>query len=403
MESIIVSMLDERAKSLFLEFNGTPSFKCPKLGCQNFTLGFPAWRARHAHISEHERPYHCSVRGCHAEIIGFKSRSELRQHVEFYHPIPSPQPLFPTSKPKKLQSTFESCVKGNLESLRMRIGEGVDVNSSRPGTRDTPLTLAESNGHPLICKLLLDHGASQLLDPITGNLAPLKEAMDRKDLDLFSLLFHALTPQEKKAFVTSPRYTRAVVDAIHCWDHRVLGCYLSLYDESIDQDNAQPMCFIHQAIYEQASLPNLEFVLDWAALHITSKEKITDTESFQTAVSLNPKHLYSSITTDCHSTLLHMVSEARNTSAMSFLLQHFKQFDLCRQDKLGDTPLHTAVRNESPEAIVQMLISADDDEAVNQQNHEGRLPLHLVPLGGDKNVILLATHTKDLTVQDLQR
>ncbi|KAL6799958.1 hypothetical protein J3E68DRAFT_448367 [Trichoderma sp. SZMC 28012] len=68
-----------------LDYYGPNLFKCKRLLCAYFHVGYDKKEDREAHNNRHDRPYQCSVR-CNAAPIGFTSKKDLERHMRIYHP-----------------------------------------------------------------------------------------------------------------------------------------------------------------------------------------------------------------------------------------------------------------------------------------------------------------------------
>jgi hypothetical protein len=88
------------AKSLFDTY-GPGLFKCPRVSCLSFYLGFPTKVERDRHVEKHARSFHCTHEGCLATNLGFLSAGRLERHIKTAHKqeedfgtqFPTPQPL----------------------------------------------------------------------------------------------------------------------------------------------------------------------------------------------------------------------------------------------------------------------------------------------------------------------
>ncbi|KAK7750832.1 hypothetical protein SLS62_007231 [Diatrype stigma] len=61
-------------------------FKCDRLLCDYFHVGFGDKEARQAHLNRHERPYPCTVEGCSVVVFGFSNNKDRDKHMRLYHP-----------------------------------------------------------------------------------------------------------------------------------------------------------------------------------------------------------------------------------------------------------------------------------------------------------------------------
>lgn len=68
------------------DFYGDSIFKCDRLLCDYFHVGFGDAEAREAHLNRHERPYPCTVEGCSVVVFGFSTNKDRDKHMRLYHP-----------------------------------------------------------------------------------------------------------------------------------------------------------------------------------------------------------------------------------------------------------------------------------------------------------------------------
>ncbi|KAL7952918.1 hypothetical protein V8C34DRAFT_298274 [Trichoderma compactum] len=87
-------------KDTISDYYGPNLFKCKRLLCDYFHVGYDKEEDREAHNNRHDRPYQCSLR-CNAAPIGFTSKKDLERHVRFYHPELSSGPAaFESLRPR---------------------------------------------------------------------------------------------------------------------------------------------------------------------------------------------------------------------------------------------------------------------------------------------------------------
>ncbi|KAL7933038.1 hypothetical protein V8C35DRAFT_306104 [Trichoderma chlorosporum] len=72
-------------KDTIADYYGPNLFKCKRLLCDFFYLGYEKRENRDAHNNRHERPHQCPSQ-CNAAPIGFSSKKDLERHVRLYHP-----------------------------------------------------------------------------------------------------------------------------------------------------------------------------------------------------------------------------------------------------------------------------------------------------------------------------
>ncbi|KAK3687178.1 hypothetical protein B0T22DRAFT_438844 [Podospora appendiculata] len=68
-----------------VESHGIPRFKCPKIHCHFFEIGFEQCAPRDKHVDDHDRPFRCPEADCYAQTTGFSTQSSLNEHVRRFH------------------------------------------------------------------------------------------------------------------------------------------------------------------------------------------------------------------------------------------------------------------------------------------------------------------------------
>ncbi|KAK4085083.1 uncharacterized protein Triagg1_73 [Trichoderma aggressivum f. europaeum] len=126
IEGIEKAMLENRAsleanfapnniaylKDTISDYYGPNLFKCKRLLCDYFHVGYDKEEDREAHNDRHDRPYQCSLR-CNAAPIGFTSKKDLERHVRFYHPELSDGPAaFESLRPRTGAKEFPCSLCG---------------------------------------------------------------------------------------------------------------------------------------------------------------------------------------------------------------------------------------------------------------------------------------------------
>ncbi|KAI8631124.1 hypothetical protein F5Y19DRAFT_473523 [Xylariaceae sp. FL1651] len=69
------------------QFYGPNWFKCPRVNCLHYFQGFSTAEQQQHHINKHDRPFLCFVSGCHMEVFGYATKSELNKHLFKNHGI----------------------------------------------------------------------------------------------------------------------------------------------------------------------------------------------------------------------------------------------------------------------------------------------------------------------------
>src|SRR5207249_7541256 len=101
--------------------------------------------------------------------------------------------------------------QGDVESGRLLLEAGADINEARKGDRMTPLIVAAASGHHDFAVLLLNHGANPNLTDDGGRTALHYAALDDKRVDLVkALMNHGANPNPRTT-KDSPRQYNAGV------------------------------------------------------------------------------------------------------------------------------------------------------------------------------------------------
>jgi hypothetical protein len=74
------------------DYYGAKLFKCSRILCDFFYIGFETEKDRDHHHNRHERPFPCPVESCNQGPFGFASNKDRDRHVRQYHPEHSDRP-----------------------------------------------------------------------------------------------------------------------------------------------------------------------------------------------------------------------------------------------------------------------------------------------------------------------
>ncbi|KAK0705713.1 hypothetical protein B0H67DRAFT_498262 [Lasiosphaeris hirsuta] len=100
------------------DYYGDNLFKCPRVNCQSYHLGFRTRKQRDTHVDRHTRPFLCIVAGCHMQAFGCATEGELKKHLFEFHGVdffdnaeddefPEPPKKKEASKTGKAPATFK--------------------------------------------------------------------------------------------------------------------------------------------------------------------------------------------------------------------------------------------------------------------------------------------------------
>jgi len=73
-----------RCSTLAIHY-GTRLYKCDRLGCKFYRIGFETYAERKSHLLAHDRPFKCIIRACDFAEIGFTSEPALTRHMSDCH------------------------------------------------------------------------------------------------------------------------------------------------------------------------------------------------------------------------------------------------------------------------------------------------------------------------------
>lgn len=121
-------------------FYGNELYKCPRMSCDFFYVGFSTGKQRDDHLMKHSRPFGCSFPGCLRSALAFSSQKELERHTLHAH-RPTPGESGYASKRKKLSLKCKTCKNGfsnpqNLLSHKCEIGENNQKIKSSHSIKD---------------------------------------------------------------------------------------------------------------------------------------------------------------------------------------------------------------------------------------------------------------------------
>ncbi|KAI8652052.1 hypothetical protein NCS56_01422000 [Fusarium sp. Ph1] len=409
VESISVSELDSNSRSVLLVLNGVLCFKCPKLDCHNFAIGFIRCRDRDNHVQDHERSFKCLVGGCYAAVTGFRSESELNVHTRRCHPGPEDLVLFSNPKTKRPLTIFEACIKGDLKQVKALVAQGVNVNAAKsPGGQVKPLALAAKHEHCDICQFLIEKGAGKsFIRKSGGGKAVMDLAIKLNDYELFQFLICTASGKLTATRTLLDLIFSHIINALESEGDRsdeMFQRLLSICElrsfESVFRYLTQNE-LLHEVIQRTDSASKFEIALEWVASR--SEQRSGVAISCPPADKATAKERYVVLTTDLPSgnSLLHEAAVRGRLSIVRFLLHRLKQQYVATVQNDGNTPLHLVSQNDDQRDMAELLVNADDGVSANEENFDGHLPIHVACIFNQPEIVrLLIDHTHDLNAKD---
>ncbi|KAI8711491.1 hypothetical protein NCS52_01412800 [Fusarium sp. LHS14.1] len=410
-EFIHLSDLDDDARAIFLGLNGASCFKCPKLNCHNFRVGFSNWKNRDDHVKRHERPFRCSDGGCYRAMIGFPRLSDLQSHTRRSHPTPEPSVLFSNPRATKPRDISHACIQGDLEQVKAFLEKRVNANGPTKVKGGWSLFgLAVKHRQHHICQFLIEIGAVEAFG--LDSRSALSCAVEQDDHELVQLIAHVTDNETKTRFMDNEELYSRISSSLRRLpvdDGQMLQALLSLCDsipaESFP-DRLKPEKLLYDALQSSDSVSNFEVILNWAMSHGPTLGLIDDTPDCRSTAEkryalMTKRYGYSD------ASLLHKASYWGRISITRYLLHQLKQPDIATTTVRGNTPLHEVIRGRfnmsltREQDIITLLVEADNDTSANMENNHGQLPIHIACEGdGEKVIMVLASHTHDLNSKD---
>lgn len=211
------------------------TFKCPKLWCNYFTIGFLTSEERKKHVICHERPFCCPKEDCIASRSGFDAQEKLKQHMDRQHSPLSLEVRFP-KKLAKERNIHNAAATGDMAAVLAFLDSGVDPN--RSDGFSGPLYSAASSNQFEVCKQLLARGA-KIFDwetaASTTNAPAMQSALQSGSLEVVYLFLCQPELETSEGIQELPRW---IADACLSSNAEVLELLLeSNISRHIDIDN----------------------------------------------------------------------------------------------------------------------------------------------------------------------
>ncbi|RGP67320.1 vegetative incompatibility het-e-1 [Fusarium sporotrichioides] len=167
----------------FKELEGEKRYKCPRLHCLKFSIGYLSEVLLQQHLANHERPFRCKYESCFAYVVGYKSQGDLQRHIRNFHNEESrAKTTFPKARETRENDLIHACRSGDLRQVELFHQLGSDLQGS--SLQNQPLMVAFMAGHGHICKYLLDNG----VNPFQAEQeSPIIRAISVKSFDMLEL------------------------------------------------------------------------------------------------------------------------------------------------------------------------------------------------------------------------
>ncbi|KAJ0123834.1 hypothetical protein J7T55_012304 [Diaporthe amygdali] len=149
IEQIRVQDLSPEAKALISNVYGKEvRYKCPKIWCDYFLMGFDKNEDRQTHVHSHDRPFRCPEGGCFAFQLGYSSMNELENHTKTYHSPVGDEPRFPKAIRPRDDTLVKAAGRNDFAAMLACLESGIAVEVYRAcelAQPDTVRVLLESS------------------------------------------------------------------------------------------------------------------------------------------------------------------------------------------------------------------------------------------------------------------
>lgn len=170
---------------------GTRLYKCDRLGCKFYRIGFETYAERRSHLLAHDRPFKCIIRACDFAEIGFTSEPALTRHMSDCHkhePRSSANDSYSIDldiKGFKIDLIADAIEAGEVDCVR-------DLLQQVPSNSLPPLISKAGGGSVEIMELLLERISttySILPEPVINSLVrSLTIAVEANNVELVKVL-----------------------------------------------------------------------------------------------------------------------------------------------------------------------------------------------------------------------
>jgi hypothetical protein len=131
LEELVANSDSPEQKSKLDMFYGKRLFKCSRVYCQYFHLGFETQEQRKRHIDRHERAYTCTFEGCPWTTFGYALKKDLDHHLQTDHGILNDASDFPNIRKRAAESDDEDKPTGRFKCTHcpMTFTKGFNLRS----------------------------------------------------------------------------------------------------------------------------------------------------------------------------------------------------------------------------------------------------------------------------------
>lgn len=424
----IIELIELPSSKAFTELNGTWRFKCPRVDCCKFSDGFPTQQQRQDHLTEHERPFKCSIDGCYMNTIGYSSQKALDTHFKRLHSSESNvEDLFPVSKGTKAESLYTAAANGNLEQVKFFHTSGSPLNMHPRGEGWlTPLIIASRNGHAKVCQYLIQQGESPFFKSLRkGSNSALVEAIKREDFELIQLILRNAKTMPASEEIAMPIAYAICTGRTMAFEQLLADCIAMEWDLDglLSQVLAESCLISEDIVVENAQMTGLQkslmkrmIQLVFPGLHDPSSPGSSFKQwSYRDVEAKSQRQRLRELVTRTESesmSFLHRAATAGLYYIIEVLLDFLEEEDILAFGVGGHTLLHYMIpswlyRRGQDQSCVRRLsaisrvLQETDGVAANTNGGYGWLPLHKAINYDREDIIpLLIQYTTNLNAED---
>ncbi|KAH6952935.1 hypothetical protein DER45DRAFT_574581 [Fusarium avenaceum] len=377
----------------FTSLEGPIRFKCPRIQCSKFAIGFVGQDAYEKHLEAHERPFKCDQPDCFAYMTGYASQQQLRDHSENVHSESSqPKFSFPTVNRTKEWDIIEACKAGNLDEIKRFHRAGVELGETVL-KKGMPLSAAVRAGHFQICEYLVNNGVNPYKDSLefADSFPAVELSITHKRLQIMELFL--------RREYNASHLPRFIAQAIKANFPRGLDLLVTFTQPEqhfkIISDVLRDLSYLNTVRARKVGQGQQENSFDATTIHAWLERVIpklyhddnafTDTYQKRLRRDSGEYQAAKKAIVGKREFLQTAFSEASHP-LKAFLLDFMNRNDLQVKDSRGNTLLHlllTGIKSDNIHkgeqchicvALVQRIVQIDDGLSANTRTYDGNLP-----------------------------
>ncbi|UZP37042.1 hypothetical protein NXS19_004858 [Fusarium pseudograminearum] len=382
---------------------GKRRYKCPRVQCLKFCVGYPCDADIQQHLTSHERPFKCRYETCFAYVVGYVSQHELQCHSQTFHYDDSICKITFHNGNKTTKMDFiNACRDGDLARVKRLHSLGTDLQCLSFQT--SPFQVAFEAGHGHICKYFIENGVNPFEKPTVAKgtaLSPVHLAIKHEKIHMLELFL--CDYPDVTSDLNRPHLARCILQILHGYKPG-LDSLLRLSDL---KQPTERLTLLRSAVVEQ-----LKYLFeDWGEEMITPTHAPSASLYSNDAIhyhmrfrrlfpklydqngifSPNPSYTEYKIYQETleHYNLLLLNALSRRLYSFCCFLMDIDTYNLLQDDRQrwSESALHvfiywySGMDSKDCLAMTQRLIKLCGGRSASRPNNKGELPLHLALFG----------------------